>query len=429
MKRIDYPPRDTWPALCRRPVLDLETIEAQVLPVLREVQREGDAAIRRFAAQFDHVVLEELMVPSEEIEHAADELPETLKNAIALARQNIEAFHRVQLAAEPAIDVAPGVRCWRKSVPVSRVGLYIPGGTAPLFSTVLMLGIPARLAGCREVVLCTPPDRTGRVHPAILYCASRLGIEKIFKIGGAQAVAALAFGTETVPGVDKIFGPGNQYVTTAKQLVSRAGVAIDLPAGPTELAVVADKSCTPAFVAADVLSQAEHGEDSQVVLVSPETTVLDAVQAQIDRQLGPLPRRDIATAALQQSKSILVDNLDIALDFVNTYAPEHLILAIDAAEKFAGRIESAGSVFLGHFAPESAGDYASGTNHTLPTNGSARTFSGVSVDSFVKKITFQQITEAGLRHIGPAIQEMARAEGLEAHRNAVTVRTATGHES
>ncbi|MFQ5629988.1 MAG: histidinol dehydrogenase, partial [bacterium] len=320
------------------------------------------------------------------------------------------------------IETVPGIPCWRKSVPIQRVGLYIPGGSAPLLSTVLMLGIPARIAGCREIILCTPPNQNGAIHPAVLYTANILGISKIFKIGGAHAIAAMAYGTEFVPKVDKIFGPGNQFVTAAKQLVSKEGIAIDLPAGPTELAVIADASCYPAFVAADLLSQAEHGPDSQVVLISDNEKMIDDIHDEIISQLERLPRKEIATQAIQKSKSVLIENLETAIAFANTYAPEHLILAVENAELLAEKVINAGSVFLGHFAPESAGDYASGTNHTLPTNGYARAYSGVSVESFVKKITFQQLSQAGLRNICMAVQTMAEAEGLHGHKNAVAVR-------
>lgn len=422
MNIIKYPPQHQWPALLARPVMNLQEIEKIVAPVLQQVKTNGDQAVKDYTLQFDKVELAHLQVSREEIEEAYRQVSPELKAAIELARTNILKFHEVQQQHVQKTETRPGVVCWRKSVAISKVGLYIPGGTAPLFSTVLMLGIPARIAGCEEVILCTPANRAGKVHPAILYTADLLGIHQIFKVGGAQAIAAMAYGTETIPAVYKIFGPGNQYVTAAKQLINKEGIAIDMPAGPSEVAVYADNTANPAFVAADLLSQAEHGHDSQVILVSYREKLILAVQEEINRQLKQLPREAVATQALENSKAILVKTEQEAIDLLNEYAAEHLILAVDHAEALAEGIVNAGSVFLGHYTPESAGDYASGTNHTLPTNGFARAYSGVSLDSFVKKITFQQITPAGLQHIGPAIETMAAAEDLMAHKNAVTIR-------
>jgi histidinol dehydrogenase len=389
---------------------------------LKQVKLNGDQALKDYTLQFDKVQLTDLRVSAEEIQEAHSQVSQALKDSIALARVNIEKFHNTQKQPVHKTETQPGVVCWRKNVAIDKVGLYIPGGTAPLFSTVLMLGIPAQIAGCKEIILCTPAGRSGKVHPAILYTADILGIHKIFKIGGAQAIAAMAYGTETIPAVYKIFGPGNQYVTAAKQLINKEGIAIDMPAGPSEVAVYADDSANPAFVAADLLSQAEHGRDSQVILVSQSERLIVAVQEQITRQLRQLPREAVAMQALENSKAILVNTEEEAIDLLNEYAAEHLILSVDYAESVAEQIVNAGSVFLGHYTPESAGDYASGTNHTLPTNGFAKAYSGVSLDSFVKKITFQQITPAGLQHIGPAIETMAAAEELMAHKHAVTIR-------
>lgn len=421
MKTIRFPDPSTWAALVQRPVVAADDLDAQVRPILDAVRQEGDAALRRFTAQFDGVA-PELVVGADEIAAAGDVLDDDLKAAIRLAYRNIETFHGAQREAVRRVETMPGVWCWRKSLPIARVGLYIPGGTAPLFSTTLMLGIPARLAGCEEVVLCTPPGRDGHIHPAILFTAHLLGLERVYAVGGAQAVAAMAYGTETVPAVYKIFGPGNQYVTAAKQLVARDGVAIDLPAGPTEVAVVADATATPAFVAADLLSQAEHGTDSQVFLITTDEPLLAAVQAEVAQQLSDLPRHDIAAAALAHSTAVLVRDMDEALALANAYAAEHLILATDDAEALAEQVVDAGSVFLGHHTPESVGDYASGTNHTLPTNGYARAYAGVSLDAFVRKVTFQQVSPEGLRALGPAVDAMARAEHLDGHGRAVTIR-------
>lgn len=422
MRLVKYPQKADWPQLLARPTTDTTESRRRVEPILAAVRTGGDAALKHLTKQFDGVQLTDLQVSETEIEAAAALLPDELKTAIQTARSNIFAFHESQLHPPAMIETIPGVVCWRKSVGIEKVGLYIPGGTAPLFSTVLMLGVPAQLAGCREVVLCTPTNRAGGVHPAILYAAQLVGIRRIFKIGGAQAIAAMAYGTATVPKAYKIFGPGNAYVTVAKQLVSQEGVAIDMPAGPSEVAVYADDSANPDFVAADLLSQAEHGTDSQVILVTESETLIQKVQQAINRQLPALPRRDIAAKALENSIFFLVETPAQAIELLNEYAAEHLILAVENAEQVAEKITNAGSVFLGHYTPEAAGDYASGTNHTLPTNAYARAYSGVSVDSFVKKITFQRISPQGLQNIGATVEIMAAAEGLEAHKQAVRLR-------
>jgi len=421
MKIIQFPERNQWKDLLIRPVADTGSLELVVSGILKEVHEKGDAAVRKFSATFDKVSLEN-MEPSPEEMKLADAIGEDLKTAIRQAKNNIERFHQSQLQAIEKIETMPGVQCWRKTVAIEKVGLYIPGGTAPLFSTLLMLGIPARLAGCKEIILCSPPSADGSLHPVILYAAQLVGIKKIFKVGGVQAIAAMAYGTETIPRVFKIFGPGNQYVTCAKQLVQREGVAIDMPAGPSEVAVYADQSAIPSFVAADLLSQAEHGADSQVLLVTNSRNIIDKVLLEIDQQIKNLPRFEIVKKALENSKAILVKDKDEAMDLLNEYAPEHLILACANAEKLATDVINAGSVFLGNYSPESAGDYASGTNHTLPTNGYARSYSGLSVDSFVKKITFQQLTKDGLQNISKTVISMAEAEGLQAHADAVKVR-------
>ncbi len=405
-----------------RPSADISSIEPIVREVLQDIKRHGQAAVEKYSLRFDKVQIQDPRVSETEFEAAAQLVSPELKAAIQMAKKNIEVFHAAQKEQPKIIDTMPGVSCWRKSVAIETVGLYIPGGTAPLFSTILMLGIPARLAGCRRIILCTPPGSSGNIHPAILYTAQLIGIDTIFKTGGVQAIAAMAYGTELVPKVDKIFGPGNRYVTCAKQLISQEGIAIDLPAGPSEVAVLADDSCIPAFVAADLLSQAEHGEDSQVILVSVFEEVINAVKAELQKQLALLPRKEIAAKALGNSKAILVSTKTEALEVVNAYAPEHLIIACRDDEALAEGVINAGSVFLGNFSCESAGDYASGTNHTLPTNGYARAYSGVSLDSFVKKITFQKLTKEGIANIGPAIELMAEAEGLEAHKQAVSLR-------
>ncbi len=419
---IINPAQEQWPELCKRPAFDYAALEAIVAPVLADVKANGDAAVKKYAAQFDKVELSELKVSPIEIQEAASQVSDELKAAIQLAKKNISLFHEAQKEAVQKITTAPGVVCWRKSVAIQKVGLYIPGGTAPLFSTLLMLGIPAQIAGCSQVVVCTPSNAAGKVNPVILYTAQLLGIQNIFKIGGVQAIAAMAFGTQTIPGVSKIFGPGNQYVTAAKQLVNREGIAIDMPAGPSELAVYADETAIPAFVAADLLSQAEHGADSQVLLVASSQNMVEAVRQQLQAQLEKLPRKEIATTALQHSRWLVLQNVDTAFDFLNEYAAEHLIIASENATALAEKVINAGSVFLGNYSPESAGDYASGTNHTLPTNGYAKAYSGVSVDSFVKKITYQQLSKEGIQSIGAAVEIMAEAEGLQAHKNAISIR-------
>lgn len=422
MEIILNPERSQWDKLLARPAQKQKKIKKIIKPILKKVKRNGDSALLKFALEFDLVHLEEVIVAESELDNAGAEVSEELKEAIQLARQNIEAFHKAQMGERLIVETMPGVRCSRKSLPIEKVGLYVPGGTAPLFSTVLMLGIPARLAGCKEIILCTPPDRSGLIHPAILYCAQLLGIRKIFKTGGAQAIAAMMYGTESIPKVDKIFGPGNQYVTAAKLKAAQQGIAIDMPAGPSEVAVYADDSARPAFVAADLLSQAEHGTDSQVVLVASSKKVAEAVQDAVEEQIKNLPRQEMARQSLDNSRFFVVPNQSDAIDLLNAYAAEHLILSVSNYEEVAEQVINAGSVFLGNYSPESAGDYASGTNHTLPTNGFARAYSGVSVDSFVKKITFQEISKEGLRNIGPAIETMAEAEHLQGHANAVSIR-------
>ncbi len=407
--------------MLQRPGADSSRVEGSVRTIINTVRGDGDHALRHYARVFDQVELNDLAVTKEEFAAAERRIPLNFADAIKLAHANIEKFHASQREPVKLIETAPGVTCWRRSVPIDRVGLYVPSGTAPLFSTVLMLGVPAVLAGCREVVICTPPRRDGSAADAILYAANVCGISAVYKVGGAQAIAAMAYGTETIPKVDKIFGPGNSYVTFAKQVVSM-NVAIDMPAGPSEVAVLADRSCNPVFVAADLLSQAEHGPDSQVVLVSDSPTVVDEVIAELERQIATLPRRSVAEAAIQNSFAVLVNDLDIGIDLLNEYAPEHLILAVCDADKFAERVTNAGSVFLGNFSCESLGDYAAGTNHTLPTAGFARAYSGVSLDSFLKKITFQKVDETGIQSIGPAVEVMAEAEGLDAHKRAVSLR-------
>ncbi len=422
MKIYQHPKPSEWANILQRPTLDTSKLETTVSEVLEAVRTKGDAALKEFTSRFDGVELDNFQVSETEIS-LADRLTEDgLKQAIQTAKANIERFHQQQQLQPEVVETMTGVRCWRKSVAIERVGLYIPGGTAPLFSTILMLGVPAKLAGCREIVLCTPPSKDGSIHPAILYTAALVGCTKIFKVGGAQAVAAMAYGTESVPSVYKIFGPGNQYVTAAKQLVNKSGIAIDMPAGPSEVLVCADETANAAFVAADLLSQAEHGIDSQVVLVAFDIGFVEAVQTELQSQLKRLPRRDMAAQALENSVSIVAKDRSEAQQIINAYAPEHLILAVKEELAFSEGIINAGSIFLGNYTPESVGDYASGTNHTLPTNGHARAYSGVSLDAFVKKITFQQLTKEGLANIGPTVEMMAAAEQLEAHRNAVAIR-------
>ncbi|MTI32217.1 histidinol dehydrogenase [Xanthovirga aplysinae] len=422
MEFFKYPPKQTWDDLCQRPVQNQKELKDNVSNILREVKEKGDQALKFFSKQFDEVQLEQLRVSASEIQKAEAQLSNDLKQAIQLAFTNIKKFHASQKVNEKPIETQPGVKCWRKSIPIDKVGLYIPGGSAPLFSTLLMLGVPAKLAGCPEIVVCTPVGKNAKVHPAILYTAKLLGIDQVYKTGGAQAIAAMAFGTESIPQTYKIFGPGNQYVTTAKQLVQQEGVAIDMPAGPSEVLVIADESSDPTFVAADLLSQAEHGPDSQVILTSNSKTVIQKVLEEVETQLEVLPRKEITSEALVKSKAVMLNSLQEAMDFSNTYAPEHLIIATEAPMKLAESVRNAGSVFLGNYSCESAGDYASGTNHTLPTNGFARSYSGVSLDSFFKKVTFQQLDEEGIRNIGPAIEQMAAAEQLDAHKNAMSLR-------
>lgn len=422
MKTYKYPSPTEWQSLLKRPVKSIEAIEKDVLPVLEAVKANGDNALRDFTEKFDKVKLNSFKVSETEIEQSASLVSPELKQAIAQAYDNIYKFHISQKQAVEEIETMQGVKCWRRSVPISHVGFYIPGGTAPLFSTVLMLAIPAKIAGCKNIVLCTPPDLSGKINPAILYTAHYCGVTQIYKVGGSQAIAALAYGTETVPQVHKIFGPGNQYVMAAKQLVNKSGVAIDMPAGPSEVAVIADNNANPSFVAADLLSQAEHGPDSQVVLISNDEKLIEKVIKETENQLKLLPRSETASLALKNSKAILVHTLDEAMEISNTYAPEHLILATENAHELAEKVVNAGSVFLGNFTPEAAGDYASGTNHTLPTNGYATAYSGVSLDSFFKKITFQHISEKGIKNVGPIVEIMAENEQLQAHKYAVTVR-------
>lgn len=422
MKLIKYPDRSQWDEILKRPVLNTESLFDTVRDIINRVRVGGDRTVMEYEAMFDKAELTSLAVTLEEIEEAEKEVPIELKAAIYLAKRNIEAFHAAQRFEGKKVDTMEGVTCWQKAVAIEKVGLYIPGGTAPLFSTVLMLAIPAKIAGCKEIVLCTPPDKNGKVHPAILFAAHLAGVSKIFKAGGVQAIASMAYGTESIPKVYKIFGPGNQYVTAAKQLVSLRDVAIDMPAGPSEVEVLADESANPVFVAADLLSQAEHGVDSQAVLITTSEKLQTEVVYEVERQLGYLNRRDIAEKSLANSKLILVKDMDEALELTNAYAPEHLIIETKNYMEVSGRIINAGSVFLGAFSPESAGDYASGTNHTLPTNGYAKAYSGVSLDSFIRKITFQEILPDGMAAIGPAIEVMAANEHLDTHKNAVTVR-------
>ena len=422
MKVFNEPITNEWASILARPTIDAAQLHDKVNAIIKEVVVGGDDAIKKLTLQFDGISINELKVPAEKIAAAENLISAGLKTAIQLAKVNIEVFHNSQIQQVERIETMPGVWCWRKSVGIEKVGIYIPGGSAPLFSTVLMLGVPAKMAGCKEIILCTPPNEQGEINPAILYAASLVGVTAIYSVGGAQAIAAMAYGTAIIPKVYKIFGPGNQYVTAAKQLVQQNGMAIDMPAGPSEVCVWADENAIPSFVAADLLSQAEHGPDSQVILVANHKAIVDAIQLEIDLQLITLPRKDIAVKALANSKAIILSNQDQAIDLINAYAPEHLILAIDNALQIADKIINAGSVFIGNYSPESVGDYASGTNHTLPTNGYAKAYSGVSLDSFVKKITFQQLTERGLMNIAPTVIEMADAEGLQAHSNAVSVR-------
>lgn len=425
MKIIRYPQPSEWAELLKRPVMNMETLRGTVSEVLDRIKAEGDKAVLDYEERFDKVKLNGLTVSEAEIEEAESMVSDELKKAIQLAEQNIRTFHSAQKFVGKKVETQPGVTCWQKAVAIEKVGLYIPGGTAPLFSTVLMLATPAKIAGCKEIVLCTPPNKEGKVNPAILYAARVAGVSKIFKAGGVQAIGAMAYGTESVPKVYKIFGPGNQYVMAAKQQVSLHDVAIDMPAGPSEVEVLADESANPAFVAADLLSQAEHGVDSQVVLITTSEALVSAVEEEVQRQLALLPRMEIASKSLVNSKLILVKDMDEAISMTNEYAPEHLIIETKSYMELAEKVVNAGSVFLGSLTPESAGDYASGTNHTLPTNGYAKAYSGVSLDSFIRKITFQEITREGILNIGPAIEVMASNEQLDAHKNAVSVRLKT----
>lgn len=419
---ITNPDKSQWAELLKRPVMNTENLFDTVRSIIDRVKAEGDRAVIEYEEKFDKVALASLAVTDEELQEAELLVSEDLKAAIRLAKQNIETFHAAQRFEGKKVQTQPGVTCWQKAVAIEKVGLYIPGGTAPLFSTVLMLAVPAKIARCKEIVLCTPPGKDGKVHPAVLYAAKVAGVNRIFKAGGVQAIAAMAYGTETVPKVYKIFGPGNQYVTAAKQLVSLRDVAIDMPAGPSEVEVLADETANPAFVAADLLSQAEHGVDSQAILITTSAQLQQAVKAEVESQLALLSRKEIATKSLANSKLIVVKDMEEAIEMTNAYAPEHLIVETADYEAIAGQVVNAGSVFLGSLTPESAGDYASGTNHTLPTNGYAKAYSGVSLDSFIRKITFQEITPEGIRTIGPAIEVMAANEHLDAHKNAVTVR-------
>ncbi|MFZ9145707.1 MAG: histidinol dehydrogenase [Sediminibacterium sp.] len=422
MNLVINPPKKEWSGVLQRPVLDAQNLLPKVQEVLDAIREKGDEAVKSYTLSFDQVNLSSLQLSDEQIHQMASSLDPQVKKAIEVAKTNIEKFHQTQLQKVEKIETMPGVWCWRKSVGIEKVGIYIPGGTAPLFSTVLMLGIPAKIAGCKEIILCTPPNKDGKIHPAIAYAATLVGINNIYTIGGVQAIGAMAFGTESVPKVHKIFGPGNQYVTAAKQLVQQYGTAIDMPAGPSEVCVWADETAVPEFVAADLLSQAEHGADSQVLLVASQESIVVKVKHALQEQLTILPRMEFAEKALANSKAIVITQTENALELINEYAPEHLILSIQNAELMAEKVWNAGSVFIGNFSPESVGDYASGTNHTLPTNGYAKAYSGVSVDSFVKKITFQQLTERGLTNIAQTVIDMAKAESLDAHAQAVQIR-------
>ena len=422
MKTYTYPSKEKWKELCKRPEPDYKSLESTISIVFDEVKSMGDRAVKKNTRQFDQVELDFIQVSELEIEDAINKVSRQLKTAIDIAKNNIEKFHAVQKEEVKRIDTIPGVTCWRESKAIEKVGLYIPGGSAPLFSTVLMLGIPARLAGCKEIVMCTPPQKDGSIHSSILYTAASIGIKKIYKVGGIQAIAAMTFGTETIPNVYKILGPGNSYVTAAKQYAFRKGMAIDMPAGPSEVLIMADETADVDFIAADLLSQAEHGSDSQVILVTYSEKFANKVSDALNNQIDRLPRSNIARQALENSKCLIMEKKKDAIDFINEYAPEHLIVSVEDEGEYLDEIVNAGSVFLGMYTPESAGDYASGTNHTLPTAGFAKAYSGVSLDSFLKKITFQRITPKGLQSLGPSIEIMAEAEGLDAHKNAVSVR-------
>jgi histidinol dehydrogenase len=422
MKILRNPSKSSWPGILKRPVLNTGEVDSLVMPILKDVRERGDIALFEYSRKFDKAVLTHLYVTEEEFIEAGQKVDHELKAAIEIASRNIEIFHLSQQCKPERITTSAGVECWQKAVPIQKVGLYIPGGSAPLFSTVLMLTIPARIAGCSEVILCTPPDRDGKIHPAILYSARLNGVTRVYKLGGAQAIAAMAYGTASVPKVYKIFGPGNQFVTAAKQILSREDVAIDMPAGPSELAVVSDHTANSSYVASDLLSQAEHGADSQVLLFTDSETLAEQVLSEVKHQLKALSRKDIASASLKNSKIILLEKMDEIMEMVNEYAPEHLIIASDNAAELAEKVINAGSVFLGHYTPESAGDYVSGTNHTLPTNGYAKAYNGVNLDNYVRKITFQQVSREGLQLIGQTIMKMAENEALTAHRNAVSIR-------
>jgi histidinol dehydrogenase len=423
------PSVNDWTSIIKRPHFDSASLYQSVAKILNEIEIRGDEAVREYSRKFDNYDASSLKVTDFEIADALEFVQEDLRNAITIAKANIEKFHSTQIEKINKVETSSGVTCWRKPVPIDSVGLYIPGGTAPLFSTLLMLAIPAKLAGCRRIVVCTPPHSAGGIHNAILYVAHLLGLKQLFKIGGVQAIGAMAYGTKQIPRVDKIFGPGNQYVTCAKELVHAQGVSIDMPAGPSEVAVYADETCVPSFIASDLLSQAEHGADSQVMLVASQAAIIDQVQQEINKQKEILPRKGIIEKALENSRLVVMENVSNAFDLLNEYAPEHLIIASDNALQLSENVVNAGSVFLGHYSPESAGDYASGTNHTLPTNGYAKTYSGISVDSFVKKITFQMINKVGLNNIADAVETMAGAEGLEAHRKAIAIRREHSKES
>ena len=422
MKKIYNPNKSDWSSVLERPTQTVADIEKTVEAIFKEVQSNGDATLKKYTEKFDGVSLDNIIASEQEIKEATSQVSQKLKDAIQLAKNNIEVFHKAQKTDKVEVETANGVQCWQEKRPIQKVGLYIPGGTAPLFSTILMLAVPATIAGCKELVLCSPPNNEGKINPAILYTANLCGVKKIFKVGGIQAIAAMTFGTESIPGVYKIFGPGNQYVTVAKQIATKYGISIDMPAGPSELLVLADDSANPAFVASDLLSQAEHGVDSQVILVSTSEKLINAVEKEVERQLEKLPRKDIAEKAIENSRLILVENDVIAAELINEYGPEHYIICVENEEFFVSNIQNAGSVFIGNYTPESAGDYASGTNHTLPTNGYAKQYSGVNLDSFMKSMTFQKISERGIQEIGEAIEIMAEAEGLQAHKNAVTLR-------
>jgi histidinol dehydrogenase len=428
MKTFKNPIRSTWESILERPVFDTTNLYETVQQIIDEVKLRGDKALKKYTKEFDRIDIQHFTVSPVDIAASKFEVSDQLKDAVKEAHRNIRKFHSKQLHSDIFEETTPGVKCWQKTLPIEKVGLYIPGGSAPLLSTVLMLGVPATLAGCSEIILCTPPGENGKISPGILYIASLLGIEKVFRLGGVQAIAAMAYGTESVPKVNKIFGPGNQYVTAAKQLVSRDAVAIDLPAGPSELAVLADSSAIPAFVASDLLSQAEHGADSQVILITDSEQIINDVEQEIEMQLKRLPRKEIAERSLENCRMILMKNMVDMVDMVNVYAPEHLIIACNNYNQIAEQIKNAGSIFLGNYSPESAGDYASGTNHTLPTNGWAHAYSGLNMDAFVKKITFQEITRYGLFNISSAVMTMAAAEELEAHRNAVNIRLESKEE-